>query len=220
MRQVKLFDIVASQELNQIQDPLKLINAIANSDCTRCRRSDYRKANEGQRITVYRGNPMADLWVVGKSPGMADGLEGTPYSFGSGDMLMKWIKFLGRDPQSGAFMTNPVFCAAKDDAAPTVTELRECSFYFDMLVERLKPKVFLCLGNVGWKAVDPTDHISLSEVVGNAKPIVSRFGIPAWVVYHPAFFFKGTPDVDEAKAKTTRVLHAMRASLCKTSVAK
>jgi uracil-DNA glycosylase family 4 len=156
---------------------------------------------------------MADFWVVGKSPGVADGLEGMPYSFGSGDMLMKWLRFLGKDPETQTFMTNPVFCAAKDDVAPTATELRECSFYFDMLVERLKPKVMLCLGNVGWKAVDPTDHMSLSEIVTAGKPITTRFGIPGWVVYHPAFFFKGTPDVDEAKSKTTRVLQNLKRSL-------
>ena len=213
MRQVKLFDVVASQELGKIRDPLDLLAAIVDSNCSRCRRAEYRNTNEGQRITIYRGNPAADLWVVGKSPGMADGLEGTPYSFGSGDMLMKWLKFLGRDPETQAFMTNPVFCSSKDDSTPTVTELRECSFYFDMLVDRLKPKVMLCLGNVGWKAVDPNSDLTLSEVVTAAKPITTRFGIPGWVVYHPAFFFKGTPDVDEAKAKTTKVLQAMKRAL-------
>ena len=217
MRQVRLFDVAASQDLSKIENPLKLLNAIADSDCTRCRRAEYRNTNEGQRITIYRGNPMADFWVVGKSPGMADGLEGTPYSFGSGDLLMKWLRFLGKDPETQTFMTNPVFCAAKDDAAPTTTELRECSFYFDMLVERLKPKMMLCLGNVGWKAVEIAEHHgkgpTLSEVVEAAKPINTRFGIPGWVVYHPAFFFKGTPDVDEAKAKTTKVLQALKSAL-------
>lgn len=212
MRQVRLFDITASQDLGKIEDPYKLLTAIASSDCMRCRRAEHRNTNEGQRITIYRGNPESDFWVVGKSPGVADGLEGMPYSFGSGELLMKWLRFIGKED---AFLTNPVFCAAKDDAAPSQAELKACSFYFDMLVSRLKPKAMMCLGNVGWRAVArEEDHAkSLADVVAAATPIQTRFGIPGWVVYHPAFFFKGTPDVDEAKAKTTKVLQVLKATL-------
>lgn len=214
MRQVRLFDIAISQDLEKIEDPLKLLDSIANSDCTRCRRAEFRHANEGQKITIYRGNPMASLWVVGKSPGMNDGLEGVPYSFGSGDLLQKWLRFLCDNPEENTFMTNPVFCAAEDDANPTQTEMRACSFYFDMLVDKLKPKVFLCLGMVGYQAV-AKGHIQerLSDIAGMESPYPTRFDIPAWVVYHPAFFFKGTNIADEAKMKNTKTLQAMKKSI-------
>lgn len=213
MRQVNLLDMVAGAELNEINDPYRLLDAIKESDCTRCRRAEFRKANEGQQITVYRGDPSADLWVVGKSPGVQDGLEGTPFSYGSGDLLFKWIRFLGLDPATGVFMTNPVFCAAEGDLSPIVAETRACALFFDMLVARLKPKRFLALGTVAVDALVGKRGHSMKELAGLDHALQSRFDIPIWVVYHPAFFFKGSQELDSAKAKTRTTLKALRGEL-------
>jgi uracil-DNA glycosylase family 4 len=217
MYQISLFDMVAASELEKIEDPFILLRTIGDSDCTRCRRSLYRQSNPGQKITLYRGDPGARIWVVGKSPGMADGLEGVPFSFGSGDLLKRWLKYLGKDTETGYFMINPVFCAAADDRSPTVGELRSCSFFFDLLVSRLKPELFLCLGLTAYSAVtlgldnqNQLANIRLSDIVGRDKPVQTRFDIPAWIVYHPAFFFKGTPDIEEAKVKTELTLGALK----------
>lgn len=213
MRQISLFDMVANNDMAKIADPFKLLETIACSDCTRCRRSEYRKATQGQKIAVYRGNPRADFWVMGKSPGMNDGIFGVPYSHGSGEMLMKWIEFIGKNPETDAFMTNPVFCAAEDDRTPTAGEMKECSLYVNLLVEKFKPKSMLALGMTGYRAsakqVD--NQVSMSALGGMQSPIESRYGIPLWVVYHPAYFFKGTPDLEEAKQKTEKTLRAMKA---------
>lgn len=214
MFQTSLFDIDNQISLEGINDLLGLVDKISGSNCCGCVRSTFRQDNPKTNITVYRGNTRAEVWVVGKSPGVKDSIKGIPYSHGSGEVLIKMLKYIGLD-ESNTFMTNPVFCPSEGDSTPTVKEMTACSTYFNKMIEVGKPKLFIALGGTAFRALtDETRQVS--EIAGKDKPFDSKFidddgnKIPIWVLYHPAVLFKEKADVDSIKRSMLVTLNSLK----------
>lgn len=178
---------------------------------------NFRKDNPQQKITVYRGNPNASTWIVGKSPGLKDGQDGIPFNYGSGDLLEKIVIFIGLEWLTDCLLINPVFCADCTDEGvektPTVSEMESCSIWFDALVKKSNVQHFLALGSVAHRALTGRSE-TMSEVSGHDEPFPSRFdGKPVWTIYHPAYLLRNPPGVDEARKQVVNTVKAFRSTL-------
>lgn len=211
MKQIRLEDLETEAQFAQINDPLQMVQTIKGSNCSRCPRSLFRQQYPKQQITVSRGNPEASVWIVGKSPGMKDGAEGVPFSFGSGDLLRDMLHDIGLNWETDCFLINPVFCAEEGDKTPTVGEMDACSIHLDHLVRIGRPKFFIALGATAHRAL--TGRAGNMDELSRGTATVSRYGQPVYTIYHPAYFFKDRPDVEEAKRMSVATLDNFKAAL-------
>lgn len=112
------------------------------------------------------GDPQASILIVGLAPG-AHGANRTGRMFTgdrSGDWLFRALHKAGFASQadstglhdgltlSGAAITNACHCAPPDNK-PTRAEIENCRDWFRQTVEALPVRVFIGLGQVGWRAV-------------------------------------------------------------------
>ena len=157
---------------------------------------------------------------MGKSPGHKDGEDGIPFNYGSGDLLKKIIAYISLDWLKDCLLINPVFCAdctmdgdgKRIEKTPTVKEMEACSFYFDALVQKCSPKYMLALGSVAHRAL-VGESTPMEQIAGHEDPFKTRFGIPAWTIYHPAYILRHPPDVDLAKRKMANTIRSLKMTM-------
>lgn len=202
MIQKSLFD-----DLETTLTPKDAITNIANSGCQECPRGVWRNTQSGLKITVAKGNPNAKIIVVGKSPGIADSEVGLPFSFGSMDMLTKMLKSVGIDPIKDCLLTNPVFCPMHDDKDPSMGDIKTCMLWFKQLIDSVRPKIFIALGATAYKGLSHKPII-MNDIAAHINPMETIYNIPAFVVYHPAYFFKQGVDVNKLKREAYNTLRA------------
>lgn len=135
------------------------------------------------------GDPKARLLLVGLAPG-AHGANRTGRMFTgdrSGDWLYRALHKAGfaNQPEStdrndglsliGAAVTNACRCAPPDNK-PTREEITNCRGWFQQTVELLPVRVFIGLGQIGWRSV-----IDLAKDSGWYEGKLPKFGHAAEV---------------------------------------
>ncbi|MBM82469.1 MAG: uracil-DNA glycosylase [Planctomycetaceae bacterium] len=150
------------------------------------------------------GDPKADLLVVGLAPG-AHGANRTGRMFTgdrSGDWLYRALHRVGFANQAestdrddglkliNCAITNACHCAPPDNK-PTREEIANCRDWFDQTISLLKPKVFLALGQIGWRAViDQAKHQGWYEgkIPKFAHAASVQFASGHWLLgsFHPS----------------------------------
>ena len=66
-------------------------------------------AQFGGNMVIYRGNPNADLMIIGEGPGAEEDRLGKPYVGRSGQLLDKILESVNFDPENEIYVTNTVF---------------------------------------------------------------------------------------------------------------
>lgn len=140
----------------------------------------------GARMCIARGNPSADLMIVGEGPGAEEDKQGKPYVGRSGQLLDKIIEAGGFDSQNGIFVTNTVFRRPPDNRDPTPEELDYYKPYLMEIIRLVDPKIIMLTG-----------RFSMRQLIGEAKPITKVRGTwhqidGRWVmpVFHPAYLLR------------------------------
>ena len=163
----------------------------------------------GHRMVIFRGNPAADLMVIGEAPGANEDQQGKPYVGRSGKLLDKILESVNIDSQNGVYVTNVVFRRPPDNRDPTQEEL---DYYYPWLQEIIRivnPKIILLTG-----------RFAMRQIIGEKKGITKVRGTwyeaegrPVMPVFHPAYLLRnpsrkpGTPkalmwkDIQEVRRK-------------------
>lgn len=141
----------------------------------------------GNRMVIYRGNPNADLMIVGEAPGANEDQQGQPYVGRSGKLLNKILESVGFDSQDGVYVTNTAFRRPPDNRDPSQAEL---DFYLPFLKDIIRivdPKILLLTG-----------RFSMRQVIGERRGITKvrgtwytlEDGRLAMPVFHPAYLLR------------------------------
>ncbi|HFC12578.1 MAG TPA: uracil-DNA glycosylase [Anaerolineae bacterium] len=161
----------------------------------------------GNRMVIYRGNPQADLLIVGEGPGANEDRLGKPYVGRSGQLLDKILEAAGFDSQNGVYVTNTVFRRPPDNRDPTQAEL---DFYLPYLLELIRivdPKVILLTG-----------RFSMRQILGEKRGITKVRGTwyqrhDRWIMpmFHPAYLLRNpSRAVGKPKSLTWQDIQAVR----------
>ncbi|CAM9739680.1 unnamed protein product [Pylaiella littoralis] len=121
---------------------------------------------EGGRIVVFRGNPEAQLMLIGEAPGAEEDRLGVPFVGRSGQLLDDVLRAVGLDPDVDVYVSNIVRRRPIDNRAPTPEEME---FYLPLLLEEIRlvaPKVIVTLGASSTKALLPFETRGITKVRG------------------------------------------------------
>lgn len=145
----------------------------------------------GAKQAVFcRGNPEAEVLVIGEGPGAEEDERGQPFIGKAGQLL---DRMLGEAGLTGrVFITNTVFWRPPGNRTPTPAEQAVCAPFVERAFALLKPKAVLLLGAASAKSVLATDE-GIMRMRGQwrewrlAEGAVSA---PALPTLHPAFLLR------------------------------
>lgn len=145
----------------------------------------------GARQSVFsRGNPEAEVLVIGEGPGAEEDARGQPFVGKAGQLLDRMLAEAGLEGR--VFITNTVFWRPPGNRTPTPAEQAVCAPFVERAFALLKPKAVLLLGAAAAKSVLATDE-GIMRLRGQWREWrLAEGGVsaPALPTLHPAFLLR------------------------------
>lgn len=166
---------------------------------------------EGTNMVIYRGNPAADLMIIGEAPGTEEDRQGKPFVGRSGQLLDKILHAVDLDPEEDVFITNAVFRlppgnGGKPLRKPTSDEIQFYKPYLLELIRLVDPVIMLLTGNVATEAL--LDRVGITKLRGEWFEWNGRYAMP---IFHPAYLLRNpSRKPGQPKALTWRDIQEVR----------
>jgi len=160
-------------------------------------------------MVFARGNPQADVMIIGEAPGREEDREGKPFVGPTGQMLDRMLAAIGLD-ETSAYITNLVFWRPPGNRKPTDSEIEACRPFTERHIALAKPKLIVLAGGIS--------AASLLRAKGGIMSLRGRWAeyevgdgstIPALPMLHPAFLLRRPQE----KAKAWQDLLSLKARL-------
>ena len=154
---------------------------IAASGCRQCG-----LCNERKNVVFARGNPEANLMIIGEGPGRYEDETGLPFVGKAGQLLDKILASVGIEKDS-VYICNIVKCRPPQNRVPTGEEMAACRPYLEAQLHFVRPKLILLAGSTAVQAVlqvkDPISRIrgKWFEHTNSAKVMA---------VFHPSYLLR------------------------------
>ncbi|MBN2012740.1 uracil-DNA glycosylase [candidate division KSB1 bacterium] len=151
------------------------LDAVAKS-CTKCSLHSRR-----QHVVFGKGNPNADVMIIGEGPGVDEDKQGEPFVGAAGQLLTKILAAieLKRDE---VYITNIVKCHPPNNRDPLPEEQAACRPFLEQQIKLIRPKFILALGRVAGQVLSERMQ-PLNSLRGKTYDFLSAKVI---VTYHPA----------------------------------
>jgi len=92
------------------------------------------------------GSLNAEVLFIGEAPGRQEDLSGRPFVGQAGKLLEALLKSIGLKREE-VFITNVVKCRPPNNRDPREEEVKACSTHTQAIIELVKPKIIVTLGN-------------------------------------------------------------------------
>ena len=166
----------------------------------------------GARQSVFaRGNPEAEVMVIGEGPGAEEDERGQPFVGKAGKLLDRMLAEAGLEGR--VFITNTVFWRPPGNRTPTPAEQATCAPFVERAFALLKPKAVLLVGAAASKAVLGVDEgiLKLRGQWREWRLAEGAISAPALPTLHPAFLLR-TPS---AKAQAWKDMLSLKQGMAR-----
>ena len=149
--------------------------------CTRC------PLHKSRTNSVFdRGNPEAQIMILGESPGFNEDIEGKPFVGKAGKLLDEILKEINIS-QDKTYITNIVKCRPPDNRQPEEIEITTCYNHFlSQQIKIIQPKIIITLGNIATQIFLGKEK-KITEIRGNIFQFKDFLIIPT---FHPAYILR------------------------------
>lgn len=145
-------------------------------------------SDSARQCVFARGNPEADLMIIGEAPGRDEDIAGKPFVGRSGQLLDKMLASIGLT-EDDFYITNVVNWRPPKNRNPKPDEIEMCRPFLHRHIELAAPKVLLIVGGVSLSAM--TELTGIMKQRGQWQTVtIAGKDIPALPIYHPAFLFR------------------------------
>ena len=183
--QFDLFDETKNKVLDA-KTYAELKEALVRSNCTKCALSGSRT-----HIVVDRGNPNAQVVMIGEGPGENEDLQAKAFVGRAGKLLDEMMKEIGFDTNGESLIMNVVKCRPPENRAPKQEEVNACNPFLRKQLALVKPKIILLLGAVALKhVIEGKKEFSMGREAGNFFEHPDFPGVKLMVLYHPAYILR------------------------------
>ncbi len=144
--------------------------------CQRCALGKTRT-----KFVFGKGNPNADVMLIGEAPGADEDKTGEPFVGRAGRLLTDILKAINFSREE-VYIANILKCRPPNNRDPLPSEREMCMPYLMKQIELIQPKLILCLGRIAATTLLGT-KLSLTKMRGE---VFDFHGIKLMVTYHPA----------------------------------
>ncbi len=152
-------------------------------------------SNSINKIVVARGNPQAQLMIIGEAPGAKEEEIGKPFVGRSGKLLDKLLHNAGIDIDLDVYFCNVVKCRPPKNRRPTKTEIQENIPWLYQQIKLVNPRLIVLVGATALEAILKINS-PISILRGKWIKWEGRLVMP---VFHPSYLLRnpskeeGTP---------------------------
>jgi DNA polymerase len=142
------------------------------------------------RKVFAKGNPYAQIMIIGEGPGEQEEAQLIPFVGKSGKYLDEVIRAIGYSTLRDTYITNVVLCRPPDNRDPSVLEFNACCDRLAKEILIVKPKVIITLGNVPTKRITKT---SFGITTIHGQPCETEFQghrVVFLPMYHPSYVLR------------------------------
>ncbi|MEB3254418.1 MAG: uracil-DNA glycosylase [Synechococcus sp.] len=177
--------------------------------CLRCKDCDLSQTR--QSVVISRGNPAAELMLIGEAPGAQEDVQGLPFVGRSGRMLDQLLREVGLDPERETYVCNVIKCRPPNNRRPKKAELKACRRWFDLQLTLVNPRILVLIGATAVEAVLGGKD-KMTELRGTWQRWQDRDVMP---IFHPSYLLRNPSRDEGAPIALTRAdLTAVRQRLC------
>ncbi len=143
------------------------------------------------RQSVFgRGNPKADILVIGEAPGADEDAQGLPFVGRAGKLLDRMLAAAGLTER--VYITNTVYWRPPGNRTPSLQEQATCAPFLERTIAIIQPQILVCAGAASAKAMLKRSE-GILALRGNWFEWTSSDGSltrPLLPTLHPAFLLR------------------------------
>lgn len=150
-------------------------------EIVKCKKCDLYKSCT-QKV-IGRGSTTPEIVFIGEAPGAQEDKQGAPFVGKSGQLLNKWIDFLGVEEYA---VINILKCRPPANRDPTQQEVEACREWLDKQLNFLNPKFVVAVGRFAMKELTGSDQ----GILNKAGTLVNARGYKTFIIPHPSYFLR------------------------------
>jgi len=169
----------------------ELVKKIDNLDQLRQTIADFDigEISDHARQSVFsRGNPEADIMVIGEAPGRDEDIQGKPFVGRSGQLLDRIFASIDLT-EDNLYITNVINWRPPGNRNPTPEEIAACLPFIHKHMELIAPKIIVLVGGVAFTALTGMTGIMKNRGQWTTLKVGGTM-IDTLPIYHPAFLLR------------------------------
>ena len=177
--------------------------------CSACTACDL--ASTRHTVVISRGNPKADLMLIGEAPGAQEDAQGVPFVGRSGRALDQLLRDVDLDPEHDLYICNAIKCRPPNNRRPKKAELAACRAWLDLQLETVDPTVIVLTGATAVEAILGIKG-GMTKLRGQWQSWNGRAVMP---IFHPSYLLRNPSKAVGAPLDLTQQdLAAVQQRLC------
>ena len=161
------------------------------NQCCRCKLGENRT-----NAVIGRGNPKAEIMIIGEEPGQKEDEQGLPFVGKSGQLLDKILQSVELSSDRHVYISNAIRCRPPENRTPTLKEIEACKPYLLEQIRLVNPKIILLTGATAVKALTG-DKQGITKIRGQW---IEWEGLLCMPIFHPAYLLRN-PSREPGKPK-------------------
>ncbi|NET29461.1 uracil-DNA glycosylase family protein [Okeania sp. SIO1I7] len=162
--------------------------------CNQCCRCELGKNRTN--AVIGRGNPQAEIMIIGEAPGQNEDEQGLPFVGRSGQLLDKILESVELSSDRHVYISNAIRCRPPENRTPTTQEIEACKPYLLEQIRLVDPKIILLTGATAVKALTGEKR-GITKIRGQWLEWEGRLCMP---IFHPAYLLRN-PSKEPGKPK-------------------
>jgi len=136
------------------------------------------------QVVFGSGNSKAEVLFIGEAPGAEEDRQGIPFCGASGKVLQELLASINLT-RDDVFITNTILCRPENNRNPEKGEVENCRERLDALIEIMKPKVIVTVGNFATERI--LGKKGITHLRGKIFPLlIHNQEVKVIPVVHPA----------------------------------
>jgi DNA polymerase len=167
---------------------------ILENECTACVKCSL--SSTRQNVVFGRGNPNAELFVIGEGPGQQEDEQGLAFVGRAGKMLDSAFSSVGIDTNKDCYISNIVKCRPPNNRKPLANEVSECIPWLTQQIKLIKPKVIVLAGSTAVQS-----YLNIDEPISKLRGTwIIKENIKFMPIFHPSYLLRN-PSKEKGKPK-------------------
>ncbi len=149
-----------------------------------------------KQAVFARGNPKAEIMIIGEAPGYEEDRQGKPFVGRSGQLIDKMFQAI-QLREKDLYISNIVNWRPPNNRTPSLEEIQFCLPLIERHIALIAPKILVLAGSVSAQALLNTTQ-GITKIRGRWFKYIqkqsdgteSKINIPAIPIYHPAYLLR------------------------------